>query len=368
MHKITWCSVLALLLTVVCTDVEAQRFDFPASTTSINKAQFDRAMRRAGNNGIITFPARTIRVTGDFNVDRGGVTLRGRGGGATLRRTGSGVIRALLNVTAADVTVSNLTLQGADWPEFAAAAPGTAFTNDLADREGAAPVEGLDSAVRISSAGVRFELNNCRIRMASNGVRYNPNALPSGLRALNCQFTTNRAMFWMTDRGSAGETVNGPLPERFIIDNCDYVGERGRGVASAGIYWDYGNSSDGESINLRGSVIRNCEILRMSKWNIAFTRVSGLRIVNNVLNGGGDHGDTTFVHPLHFEDVTNPSNPIIVRRNTLRQDARVGGVLLRSRHHLWTGGNNGLPVVVVEDNNTYSGISNTLFRVDRPED
>ncbi len=233
--------------------------------------------------------------------------------------------------------------------------------------EGVRATTGLETAIFWDSSDfVNIRVLRCRINNTNVGIEMRRGATPDGMEVRDCDFTVTRGMVLANGASVPG----GQLARPFRIENCRMVNRSGaassadRPVTIRAIVLDFGNDNQGQDfdpVDMNGSVIRNCRFLSVTNWQIGMTQTSNLIIEGNRLPGGGIMRDS-FVHCLHFEDVGDPGNPIVIRNNTMTQRDVTSSV-----SHIWTGGNTASGGTALRiSNNTFSGISNSLVLVKRP--
>ena len=341
----------------------------------ITQAEFARAQnfatRSGRESGVVQFGRRTFNVDESLQVIRPRVTIAGRGRSSTVLRlrAGNRVRGFLLTTNQTRTRIQNITLTGDNHvllPDTFGGEP----INGLSDEEGLRVTRGAEAMVRVDRGGFNFQAVGCAFRRCNVGIEYAPGVPPSGLLVRNCNFFTLRNMINARDNifsdGTRNFTPN--LARPMMIDNANLLTESGQNdVPGRGITMDFGNASAGQTgvrapVNMRNSVIRNCNIARVSHFSIDMNRVSNVTIEDNELEGGGAGLRQLFVHCLHFED---ECSDILVRRNRLTQRARNdANELVRLRSHIWLGGNNGSPEITLASNNQFFGnIDLTRIRI-----
>lgn len=342
-------SVAAMTSVSLADDVPFSRFD-QNPIGEISFEEFRRAVAAASSNGggRINFDNRTYTTRNDLDVNQPNVRLQGRSR-TRIQRVATAQFQNVINISANNVTVSRIRISGSRAPTF---------NGSPLEREGLAPSTGVQTGIAVSGSALNFRCSGCRFERVNLGIDFR--GLPNGARLTNCRFTTIQGMIRSLNEATRNATR---IRRRFIFDNCDYVNAGDVQIANRGIILDFGNVPDApQTIDLRGSIIRNCDMPIFARWQIGLNRLRNVSVLNNRLNGGGAFGRQRFVHCLHFED---GSSNITIRGNRLNQISRSG---LTLTDHIWAGGNavgtvNLGNLDTVRSNNTFVGLGGPVITI-----
>lgn len=342
----------AILFTLMATtfhsyaeDVSIDTYDL-SPVGEITPAEFGRAQVAAGEFGKISFSARTYTLPNPLTITVDNLHLRGAGIDSTelvnLANPRSNKSPAVFLIRANNAKFTRMTVRGDEHIE-------TIFP--LYEREGSRVSKGTESAFVVKDGKAGLVVNRVSMRRVNVAFSFNRGNLPHGLVLKNSIFSTARAIIEATDNPDFPALA---LQRRFVITGNKLIREPGQPVIpNRGFVFDFGNSfTVEEPVDLKGSIIADNEIPQTGWFNIDANRVKDLTISDNRLGGGGAGPTNRFTHCFHFED---GSRNIVVENNQCHQTARNGvGELITLRAHLWTGGNNGFPEIIVR-NNLFTG-------------
>ncbi len=370
--------------------VDINRFD-QAPRRTITPAEFSAAQVAATRNGresgVINFGSGTWTNSGSFNIRFDDLTINGRGAGSTtLQRPAptGGREDNVINVNADNVSITNMTIRGMTplryangFLSFGFGVPGNALPTAGLQSSAllARPIRGIEHGIRVGTSSTGLTVHDCVIRRVGMGIRFSPRNALSGFDCEDVDFYTLNAMIFASEsRPSAGQPrsafITPDASSRFRIVNADLLIDSDRPTVNSagdllhpgrGIELDFGNASFELTsrvlppVDLQGSVIRGCNIPRVSVWNIALNRVSNVTLRENVLggSGGGSPSPTFFNHILHMED---QCRNVALIENTFTQPRRGSdGNVLRGASFAWLGGDNGFPRLDNNRDNDFTG-------------
>ncbi|MGL6258584.1 hypothetical protein [Vibrio sp. WXL210] len=326
----------------------------------ISPSAWSSIVTNAANIGTIQLPEGDIRV-GNLTINVDGIKVRGAGKNKTtiIRTVGednSGGPHGCMDncqwqvfrIEADDVHFYDLTIKG-DKP--------VEVESDYEEdsnyiTEFPQMTQGVKRAFFLTKGkSQNFTMENVFVNDVYNGVEYQYSTLPHGLTLIDVDFSVWTKMVTVTL--TSGDEFNQLyLNKPFLIDGVRHVNRDGeiknsnRPLAVSGITFDMGNHGntgdldrrDDESIDLSGSVIRNCDFsMPNAKWNLGMTRVHNFEIHDNIFGGGG-WGNDFFYHAIHIEDGGSETTPIKIYNNTIHQDGlNDEGKPINNVGHLWLG-------------------------------
>lgn len=316
----------------------------------ITQQEFDRAQNAAGEGGRIFFARGSYRINRPLNVTKRGVRIVGQSRSNTEIINTQTKSQAVFIVGADNVLFERLTIRGERH---------VSTIDPLHVKGGSRVRRGTEYGIFVSGQRNNLNVSRVNFKKVNVGIHYQTGRVPNGMVVDNCRFSTARGMIILNDNA---RNPAGSLSTPFMILDSRFVIDPGQITPYRGLVFDFGNSSEGMPVNMRGSLIQGNNIMRLGGWNIGVNRSMNLTIRDNILGGGGRGENERFVHCIHFED---RSRNILVEENTCRQELRNDeNRILLSRSFIWGGGNNGLPEITVINNtfigNVESGIAGAL--------
>lgn len=337
-------AVMLTFLGVSVSTAATVNMDDYTTDTWISQTEFENAQNAAGSGGTILFSATYYKINEMLKVTKPWMKLIGADKNSTyITCFPRGDVQKYMIWTDQNGTkVQQMTVRGSVWPMY---------KNQLDLYEGTSVATGVEAAIHVASGARSVKAIDVRIVKASVGVEYDVGKLPDGLKITDTDFTTGRGMVNVHDSESK-PAIQTALLNPIQIDNANFTYQAGQGAR--GITVDLGNSSEENSVDLNGSYIRNCSMEKVTNWQIDFNRTKDLEIYNNFLYGGGAGTvRTSYVHCLHFEDV---SSDIYIHDNYFYQrDKNDAGVALSMNYHIVACGNNGYPTGVRLAKNEFAG-------------